>query len=206
VTIVKTLDDLCAWCEENICSKISLKLPNDENSAADSIYVHPHAFVLYPPAKDRLAPGVPAPIPSLCVQFTEGSDKLTGRTRRLKIQLSLSCWNPGLLSRDVLHPESDESALLGYRYYLDQAAVNVYTRNGDGWRDVWNFLDIALHIVENTEFFAGMRLVKEDGITYGPFTEEGAIWSYYPYWYSWIAFTLESGIAAGTPETYRDFL
>lgn len=206
MTIVKTLDDLAQWCRDNICPKVSLKLPNDEDTRAATQYVTPQAFVLYMPAKDRLPPNVPAPIPSICVQLVEGTDQLVGRRRRFKVRFCLSCWNPGQKEADKLRPREDAEAMFGLSYYLSNQAGTAFNRSGEGWRDVWTFLDVALHTIENTEFFAGMRLVKEDGITYGPFTEDGAIWDYYPYWFSWIAMTLESGIPSGTPETYRDLL
>ena len=38
------------------------------------MYVHPAAFPLYVPGKDRLPPSVPAPIPSVCVQLIESED------------------------------------------------------------------------------------------------------------------------------------
>ena len=37
-------------------------------------------------------------------------------------------------------------------------------------------------------------------------TEDGAVYDYYPYWHSWIAFTLECGIVRQIPEAYKDLL
>jgi hypothetical protein len=48
--------------------------------------------------------------------------------------------------------------------------------------------------------------VKESGIKYGLFTEDGNIWDYYPYWHSWISFTLEAGVVTRTPEIYENLL
>ena len=50
------------------------------------------------------------------------------------------------------------------------------------------------------------RLVKESGIKFGLFTEDGNIWDFYPYWHSWISFTLEAGVVARTPKAYENLL
>lgn len=208
MTLVKTFEDLVKWLNEQICAKIDLKLPNDDSSGSDPRYIHPAAFPLYIPGKDRLPPSVPAPIPSVCVQLLEGSDKLLENKRQLKLRLCLACWNPGEHGGETFHPKENPQALGGYSYYrLDgPEATERYTRNFEGWRDVWNFADLVLKEIEGTEYIAGWRLAKEAGISYGPFTEDGAIWDYYPYWHSWIAFTLEAGTAQRTPETYKNLL
>ena len=51
-----------------------------------------------------------------------------------------------------------------------------------------------LREIESAEYIAGHRLVKEQGIKFGLFTEDGNIWDYYPYWHNWITFTLEAGV------------
>ena len=170
-------------------------------------YVQPAAFPLYTPGKDRLPPNVRAPIPSVCVQLTEGNDDLLKRQRRLQLRLCLACWNPGEHGGEVLHPRKNEAALGGYSYYRATGeAAKTYTRNMNGWRDSFNFADLVLREIENAEYIAGHRLVKEQGIKYGLFTEEGNIWDYYPYWHNWITFTLEAGVTATTPKQYEDFL
>ena len=75
-----------------------------------------------------------------------------------------------------------------------------------GWRDVWSFTDKVLQAIENTEYIAGLRLVKENNIEYGPFTEDGALVSYYPYWFCWVQFTLEHGLARKIPADYEKLL
>ena len=55
----------------------------------------------------------------------------------------------------------------------------------DGWRDCYNLADLVLREIETAEYIAGHRLVKEQGIKFGPFTEDGNVWDYYPYWHSW---------------------
>ena len=207
--LVESIDKVVAWLNENVCNQIQLKLPddykNDKEYAVE--YVQPAAFPLYTPGKDRLPPNVRAPIPSVCVQLTEGNDDLLKRHRRLQLRLCLACWNPGEHGGEVLHPRKNEAALGGYSYYrLTGEAAQTYTRNMEGWRDSFNFADLVLREIESAEYIAGHRLVKEQGIKFGLFTEEGNIWDYYPYWHNWITFTLEAGVTAATPKSYENLL
>ena len=207
--LVESIDKVVAWLNENVCSQIQLKLPdnykNDKEYAVE--YVQPAAFPLYTPGKDRLPPNVRAPIPSVCVQLTEGNDDLLKRQRRLQLRLCLACWNPGEHGGEVLHPRKNEAALGGYSYYrLTGEAAQTYTRNMEGWRDSFNFADLVLREIESAEYIAGHRLVKEQGIKFGLFTEDGNIWDYYPYWHNWITFTLEAGVTAATPKSYENLL
>jgi len=209
MTLTQSIDKVVSWLAENVCSQITLKLPDDDRNDVEYPVesVHPAAFPLYVPGKDRLPPSVPAPIPAVCVQIMEGSDDLLKSRRQLKIRLCLSCWNPGTHGEEVLHSKKDDSKTGGYSYYrVTGEAARAYSRNMDGWRDAINFADMVLREVENTEFIAGHRLVKESGIKYGPFTEDGDICDYYPYWHNWISFTLEAGIPVVTPKEYEDFL
>ena len=208
MTTKQIIEGVTDWVRDEICSKIKLKLPND--STNDGRYhvkmVTPAAFPLFAPAKDRMPPNVQAPIPSVAVQLLEGSDDTKGGIRRLKLRLCLSTWNPGTHPGETYHPIEDDAALGGYRYELGDAAEEKYQRNADGWKDLYNFQDIALSELEAAEFFTEVRIDQEQPITYGPFTEDGAIWDYYPYWCGWIAFTVLCGVPYKKSEAIRDLL
>lgn len=209
MTLVKSIDKVVSWLTENVCSQTTFKLPDDDRNGAECPvkYVHPAAFPLYVPGKDRLPPSVPAPIPSVCVQLMEGNDDLIKSNRQLQIRLCLACWNPGVHGAEVLHVKPDTSTIGGFSYHLVTGeAAETYTRNMEGWRDVFNFADLVLRELEGTEYINGLRLVKESGVKYGVFTEDGNVWDYYPYWHNWISFTLESGAIARTPEKYQELL
>ena len=89
MTLVNSIDKIVSWLTENVCSKITLKLPDDyrNDTGYDVVMVNPAAFPLYVPGKDRLPPNVAAPIPSVCVQLMEGSDELIQKKRQLQIRL-----------------------------------------------------------------------------------------------------------------------
>lgn len=209
MTLVNSIDKVVDWLNAEVCPKISLKIPDDfKNDAEYNVeFIKPAAFPLYVPGKDRLPPSVPAPIPSVCVQLMEGSDDLLQRKRQLQLRLVLSCWNPGTHGAELFIPRVDPKAPRGVSYYrLNGEAAQTYTRNMEGWRDSFNFADLVLREVESTEYINGLRLMKESGVKYGLFSEDGEIWDNYPYWYNWISFTLESGVTAEVPEKYRDLL
>lgn len=206
MTLVQSIDRVVDWLRENVCNQITLKVPNDEQNGDKYTvqFVNPAAFPLYVPGKDRLPPSVPAPIPSVCVQLTEGSDDLLKKKRQLNVRLCLACWNPGEHGDEIFHPRKNKDAEGGYSYSRDtKAAAQSYARNMEGWKDSFNFVDLVLRELEGTEFVEGLRLVKESGIKFGLFTEEGNIWDYYPYWHSWITFSLEVGVVARTPKEYE---
>lgn len=209
MTLVQSIDNVVDWLRENVCNQITLKVPDDDVNGSEYgvQYVNPATFPLYVPGKDRLPPSVPAPIPSVCVQLLEGNDDLLKKKRQLNVRLCLACWNPGEHGSELFHPRQNENALGGYSYYRATGeAAQTYARNMDGWRDSFNFADLVLRELENTEYIAGLRLMKESGIKFGVFTEDGNIWDYYPYWHSWITFSLEVGVVARTPKEYNQYL
>lgn len=209
MALVQIIDNLVEWLNTSVCNQIELKLPDDyrNDTDYDVKYVRPAAFPLYVPGKDRLPPSIPAPIPSVCVQLMEGSDDLLNKKRQLQIRLCLACWNPGEHGSEVLHARPNKNALGGYSFYsVTGEGAQTYARNMEGWRDSFNFTDLVLRELEGTEYISGLRLVKETDIKYGLFKEEGNIWDYYPYWHSWVSFTLETGVVAKVPKEYKDYL
>lgn len=203
------IQDVVRWLTDKVCSQIQLKLPDDyRNDDEYSVkFVNPVAFPLYVPGKDRLPPDVPAPIPSVCVQLMEGNDNLLTRERNLDIRLVLACWNPGTHGDEIYWPRENRSALGGYSYFLKtDEELQTYERNMEGWKDSMNFQNLVLSELEKTGNIAGNRIVRESGIKYGLFTEEGDICDYYPYWHSWITFQLQTGLIQKVPEEYNNFL
>lgn len=191
MSIVKILDDVRDWVEENICSKVLLKVPPDDNEPVDQDYDHtlatPIAFTMYVPTKDKLPPPIRSAYPSVCVRFMEGTDDLIAKSGSIGIQLWLCTWNPGIHGTDMLIPQDDGS----YRRWTGQEASDYFQRYGEGWRDVWNFADIALRAVESTTAIKGYELDLSTPVKYGPATEQEAIADFYPFWFSWISFQLK---------------
>ena len=174
MTIPESIERVTDWINQNVCPKIRLKLPDDAQNGAEYKVeaVNPTAFAMYQPGKDKLPPNVKAPFPSVVVQLLEGTDDMINKNWQLKLQLSFTAWNPG-------NHETDQG----------------FTRNAEGWKDVWNFVDRTLREIENAEYLNGLRVVKELNITFGQFQQEGQISDLYPYWGAWVILTIERAIA-----------
>ena len=157
MTLVNSIDKIVSWLTENVCSKITLKLPDDyrNDTGYDVVMVNPAAFPLYVPGKDRLPPNMAAPIPSVCVQLMEGSDELIQKKRQLQIRLCLACWNPGQHGGEIFNPRENAKATGGYSYYVNTGeAAKTYSRNMDGWRDCYNLADLVLREIETAEYLS----------------------------------------------------
>lgn len=210
MTITQCIDNVTDWLNVTVCPKIKLKLPDDNQNGREYTVkaVNPTAFAMYQPGSDKLPPGVISPFPSVVVQLLEGSDNVTASNGRMKLQLSFTAWNPGNhageLTRAIQMTTASESADLNVQLGAVDSEQS-FTRDAEGWKDVWNFVDRALREIENAEYLNGLRVVKEEPITFGQFQQEGQISDLYPYWGAWVIFTIERGIAR-TGATYSQFL
>lgn len=189
MTIVDSIEAVREWLEKNVCSQVKLKLPPGED-ATDENYnytlVTPASFALFVPAADRLPPGADASIPSVCVQLVQGTDTLTTASREMRLRLSFSAWNPGKHKKDIFISMGNGE----FRANSDDS----FQKDDDGWRDVWNFTDTALREIENADSLNGVKILHSKGITFGVFSEEKATPNFWPYWFSWVEFTAETGI------------
>lgn len=169
MSIVKILDEVTAWARQNICAKIELKVPPKQNEPNDNDYqyqrANPVAFTMYVPTEDKLPKNTPSAFPSLCVRFMHSEDDLSSMTGSMGIQLLLSAWNPGMYGTE-------------------------FERNGEGWRDIWNFTDIAVQAVESVTHIAGYKIDRSVPVKFGPLAEQEAIADFYPFWFTWVTFQL----------------
>ena len=103
MSIVNSIETVRGWLNTEVCPLVKLKLPDDNATDASYPYklVNPAAFSLFVPSKDRTPPKVAAPIPSVCVQLTQGEDDLIEHTRGIKIRLCFSAWDPGYHGPDI---------------------------------------------------------------------------------------------------------
>ena len=196
MTIVQILDEVTKWARENICSKIELKVPpsNSEPNDIDYDYklANPVAFTMFVPTEDRLPKNIPSAFPSLCVRFIEGEENLASVKGTIGIQFLLSVWNPGTHGRDWMNPTDPDS-------------VNSFQRNGDGWRDVWNFTDIAVQAIESVTHIAGFAIDRTVPVKFGPLTEQESVPDYYPFWFTWVTFQLQYPLLRNIEEV-QEFL
>lgn len=191
MSIVKLLDDVTKWAKDNICSKIELKVPPQNGEPNDNDYkyktANPVAFTMFVPTEDRLPKNIPSAFPSLCVRFIEGEDNLTNTTGTIGIQFLLSAWNPGKHGSDTFVAKQGDP----FNWFISPDVKNQFERNGDGWRDIWNFTDIALQAVESETAISGYEIDRSVPVKFGPLTEQEAVPDYYPFWFTWVTFQLK---------------
>ena len=205
MNIVQIIDDVTAWAQEHICNTVMLKVPPvNDTEAIDGGYAyelsHPTAFPLYVPTKDKLPTELKSEIPYLCVRFIEGTDQLDVGTAEgsITLQFILCTWDPGLHSLDMFRYQG------GVEYKQDEPSDS-FARRATGWRDAWNFLDTTRRVIENNTFIAGYALDVNAGIHFGPWEEMDGSNDFYPFWLSWVQFTLNYSLIRNIPD-YTDFL
>ena len=201
MSVVHILDSVTEWAQETICSQIKLKVPpENETEPTDVGYnyklVAPVAFPLYVPASDKLPPGVLSPIPSVCVRFLEGTESLTSSKGTIGMQLCFSTWDPGIHSKDILLPDGQGGA----KQWTGEKADAFFRRSGAGWRDAWNFVDIALRALGNNLTAGGFAIDRSIPVKFGPLTDAGNIVEAYPLWFAWVSFSLSYDLRRNVAE------
>lgn len=228
MSIVNSLDRVTDWLREHVAEAVRLK-PMDFGSqtlVSDYELVEPAVFCLYIPTEATKPPEVVATTPSICVQVVEGDDDLTAGARTLKLRLSFSAWDPGLTGWDIFTPTDEPANQFGWRYRSgrgkpsppeagddDTAGVDgdpesapAELGDGDvvltheGWRDVWNFVDTALRVIESAESIGGLPVNRKDRIKFGVFSQDDGIADFYPFWFAWVELSVTERIIRSRPE------
>lgn len=199
MSVVHLIDTLAEWARENVCAHIQLKQAPPPDAPEDGGYdyklVHPAVFPMYVPTSEKLPPNIHAPFPSLCVRFVKGSDSVISRTGSVDIQLCFSAWNPGIHGRDMLLPVDGKT----FKPWNEEAAQTFFRQTSDGWRDVYNFVDIALRAVESVDCIGQYTIDKSVPIEFGPLTEQESIPDFYPMWFAWISFRVSYPLLRNNP-------
>lgn len=208
-TAVEVVDTITEWAQAEICSKIRLKMPPEddtESNAAGYEYtqVEPACFSLFMPSKDKLPPSVLSPFPSLCVRIMGGTDNLTANTGSINIEFAFSTWSTGTHGKDILIPDKENG--LKFKEWNGEEAERYFKANFDGWRDCWNWVDIGLRAVESNATIKGIQIDRSTPITYGAFTtEQGELIENYPFWFAWLRFAVKRPLIRNIKE-YNDLL
>lgn len=186
MSVVHVIDTLTEWARQNICEHVRLKMPPKNLEANDAEYSYeltkPTAFAMYVPSEEKLPPSIHSPFPSLCVRFLTGEDDLPSNEGHVNVQFVFSVWDPGLHGQDIFHPKGDLT------FYRQGPVYAEFERNGDGWRDAWNFVDTALRAVESVSHIGGYAIDRNTTVKFGPMAEQETISDFYPFWYAWISF------------------
>lgn len=196
MSVVETIDKITAWTAKEICSKIKLKCPPDDTEANADGYqyklVNPACFSMFVPTKDKLPLGALSPIPSVCVRVVEGEDYMSQNTSSLTVELCLSTWDTGIHEKDVLEP-------VGNMQFKTNDTEG-FRKDGGGWRDAWNLLDITLQAIESCTSIDGIQIDRITPVKFGPYTEQESIPDLYPFWFTWVRFKVTRSLARNIKE------
>lgn len=194
MSIVHLIDTVTAWAQVNICDRIRLKVPPENDKATDAGYEYilaaPVALPMYLPTSEKLPPKVLSPFPSLCVRFLTGQDDMSALSSSVEVQFCFSAWDPGLHGGDMFIPKGNSA----FGKMSTEEKRDYFVRNGDGWRDAWNFVDIALRAIESAPGIGDLILDRSIPVKFGPLVEQDSIPDFYPYWFAWVSFTLTKPI------------
>ena len=204
MSVVHLIDTVTAWARQNISEQVRLKMPPENVEANDAGYdyklVTPATFALYTPTSDKLPPRVQSPFPSLCVRILSGEDDLASGSGTAEVQFCFSAWDPGLHDQDYFWPVKDQPGV----WHQGNGSED-FTRGGEGWRDAWNFVDVALRALESVTEIGGYTIDRSQPIKYGPLTEQESIPDFYPFWFAWASFKITYPLVRNV-EDYQKFL
>lgn len=185
MTVTDSLIKISDWLNAGVCQKFKFKREPDEGTPINDRWnyeeVHPHAFPLFLPTKDKLPPDIVTNMPSICVQLIEGSDDVPNGKRDMEINLGISIWNPGVHSKDIYYPKGTKPE-----------EAEKYHSGYDGWMDAWNFVDAIVRELESVTGIDSLYVVPETPVRFGTYKEQDEIPPYYPHWFAYVQFTVRS--------------
>ena len=192
--IVKTLDTIKNWFEENVCNKVELKLPPEDGRADCEDYFyrlgHPACFANSIPSADELPQGK-YNTPCALIEFVSGSDNVAGKLGTMDIQVFFSVWNTGT------HP-------FDFFGKLREEKKGTFQKDDSGWIDVLNFVDVARLALKKATVFNSEKtdetfiyMDKGEPITYGYYTDGNSPLPH-PYWGAWVKFRINDKIPGDT--------
>lgn len=213
--VVQSIQQVMDWLEANVCPKVTLKVPPEAATRDAAGYEweqgHPSVHGMYwPVGRSDCAPGARYPHPGILVQLVEGTDSMRGEDTTMRIRLHLSAWNPGRHAQDTWSPldskvHDADGAAAAYGYYERGEEPTFDPYRDDGWRDAWNFCDVLRReLREAREIGDGLAIDRTEDMTFGPYSEQGAVIDLYPYFFAWVEVTLRSVSTA--PTWANDFL
>lgn len=203
MSVVQGLQDVMDWLAEEVCPKVTLKVPPDPGTPDTAPYEyrtgHPVVHGMYWPVGPRnCPPEVPYTHPGVMVQLRDGEDRLPEMNARLRLRLYLGAWNNGRHPQDTWTPDGAGPTLpdghsAGYGPYVRDDGEGFDPIYEDGWRDCWNFLDVVRHEIANAGAIGHLVVDRTEPVTYAPYQENGAVINTYPFWFATVDFaTLEA--------------
>lgn len=194
MTIIKILNILRDWFEENVCNQIQLKLPPVESLADCEDYEyrlgHPACFTNSIPSADELPEGK-YNTPCALIEFVSGEDGMADKLGKMDIQIFFSVWNTGTHGFDFFGK-------------LRKEKEGSFQKDDTGWIDVLNFVDLARLALKKATTFNSEKTAdsciymdKGEPISFGYYTDGNSPLPH-PYWGAWVKFRINYKITGDT--------
>lgn len=183
MTVINILNEVQHWFKTDICPNLEFKKPPAVDDSDTEHYnyelMHPEAYIMYPPQESKF--------PSVTIQTGNGEYNRTKSNGELKLRFLFATWNTG-------------------KHIIDEGNVPTYTPDNEGYKDVWNFVDYVLNRLKNVDYLGrSVRIKHENGIQFGPMSEQDVMVNYYPYWCAWVTLTVEYGNSS-TKEDFSELI
>ena len=207
MTSIKAIHTVKDFLRENVCPNIKYLLPDKEDGREYiETYVNPQVFAFYEPSNERLPEGVEYTTPGIIVQLQQGEDHISANQSNYRLELSFCTWRPGKYTQQnntELCDIAQKETQISIEYSAD---INrLFTRNEDGWQDVYHFMEETKKAIISAGHIGDLKFKLDEPVKYGPYTKDGALIDFYPYYYLWMSFTLETIVTPVTRE-YDDLL
>lgn len=166
MTIVKTLESIQKFLQNNVCSNIKLKKPSDKSMNTFEL-ITPNVFIMNLPPKNHLPEGIKSAIPCLICYLDDGLEEAL--QAELNIRINVITYNPGL-------------------HILNDNIEPVCSPNGEGWRDLLNLIDKILEELQKNQIINGVTI--QYPIKWGTYQNERQNAELDAYSYGWITFPI----------------
>lgn len=193
MTTIDAILSVKEFLEKKVSPKIELLVPNtkDGKNYVEK-YANPNVFAFFEPENGRLPKGVEYSTPNIIVQMTQGTDNLATLEKRIEIVLAFSTWRPGEYRQiHDMNFEKIEVEESGVKIEFSGKKDATLVRNEDGWKDVYNLMELTKKEIVS-EGKIGEFALSPTEIKYGPYSKDGALVDFYPYYHLWMSFTLTS--------------
>lgn len=192
MNVVDAIKSVQKFLEDNVVCNVSyLKPSKKDGKDYDFQYVNPTVWPMYLPSDDRSGGEISSP--SVIVKFQKTSEEIEKLQSNIIIQLEFNIWRPGSYIEES-KPEQKGITVTstGASVEYQENVIKNFQRDASGWVDLWGFIDYTKSILFEKGLIGNYQLDLHQKIESGPFTQDGAIVDFHPYYFGWLTFGLKS--------------
>lgn len=185
MTWEQRIDAVRDFLNENVCSDLSLKVPND-NDMYQVDWRSPVAYSTFLPPKNKLPAEINQPVPSVVVMPIRDEESLNEGT--LLLHLVFAIWDPGTRLPGAPKKRTPEFLEL----------------DNDGWRALCTFTERAKMAIIAERSIGDMELTYP--VRRGFFNEEDSTPDLRPYYMAWMDLSFRYGPQPTYNQAIHDFM